>query len=224
MQCHKWLFDNPRILHRDINANNIMYRLNRKGAICGVLNDFDMSCYREDIVNGLPPVYLRNTGTLPYMALDRSHVNKLHSTFHFYCHDLESFFYVMLLFASRHVLLDDPVKRASGPPQRYGVFPDAPFEEWYDEDDDYLRGKKRQLLLGDFDAETVSSSFSNFAPWLVRLHGLIRQGLQAAQNARRCGRICCFIKSFGRKSMWRVSMQSFWTMMIYRRRIWWKRD
>ncbi len=175
-----------------------MYRLNRKGAVCGVLNDFDMSCYRGDIVNGLPPAYLRNTGTLPYLALDRSDLDTLHTASHFYCHDLESFFYVMFLFTSRHVLLDTPIKRASGPPQRYIVFPGAPFDDWYKGDDDYLDllRKKRQLLMGDFDAETVSSSFSAFAPWLVSLHGLIRKGLQARAAREKEREDLLFYKKF----------------------------
>ncbi len=44
---HHWLYENPKILHRDMSLYNMMYRKrsNSKGKIriLGVLNDFDLS-------------------------------------------------------------------------------------------------------------------------------------------------------------------------------------
>ncbi|KAK0479919.1 hypothetical protein EDD18DRAFT_1206282 [Armillaria luteobubalina] len=43
LQCHKWLYDHPKILHQDISMANIMYRTDDEGTVFGVLNDFDLS-------------------------------------------------------------------------------------------------------------------------------------------------------------------------------------
>ncbi|KAF8914724.1 hypothetical protein CPB85DRAFT_478951 [Mucidula mucida] len=47
VQVHRWLYDFPRILHRDISHSNIMWH-RRRGRICGVLNDFDLSSFRDN--------------------------------------------------------------------------------------------------------------------------------------------------------------------------------
>ncbi|KAF9022353.1 hypothetical protein BDZ89DRAFT_206851 [Hymenopellis radicata] len=46
VQVHRWLYDYPRILHRDISLGNIMWRV-RRDRVCGVLNDFDLSSFRD---------------------------------------------------------------------------------------------------------------------------------------------------------------------------------
>ncbi|KAF9021781.1 hypothetical protein BDZ89DRAFT_1137812 [Hymenopellis radicata] len=43
LNCHKWLYDNSRILHRDISLANIMYRFHDEGDIYGVWIDMDLS-------------------------------------------------------------------------------------------------------------------------------------------------------------------------------------
>ncbi|KAF8994371.1 hypothetical protein BDZ89DRAFT_56159 [Hymenopellis radicata] len=45
-QVHCWIYDHPRIMHRDLSQGNIMWH-RRRGRICGVLNDFDLSSYRD---------------------------------------------------------------------------------------------------------------------------------------------------------------------------------
>ncbi|KAK0193444.1 hypothetical protein F5146DRAFT_1118981 [Armillaria mellea] len=42
----RWVYDHARIIHRDISMTNLMWR-KRNGVICGVLNDFDLSSYRD---------------------------------------------------------------------------------------------------------------------------------------------------------------------------------
>ncbi|SJL11172.1 uncharacterized protein ARMOST_14575 [Armillaria ostoyae] len=66
LQIHKWLYDHPRILHRDISTSNIMWRRTVNGHLRGVLNDFDLSPFRDD--TGTSSVEC--TGTLPYMAYE----------------------------------------------------------------------------------------------------------------------------------------------------------
>ncbi|KAF5349071.1 hypothetical protein D9757_012190 [Collybiopsis confluens] len=51
LQIHRWLYEHPRILHRDLSMANIMYR--REGDnVYGVLNDFDLSSFRTRMDEG----------------------------------------------------------------------------------------------------------------------------------------------------------------------------
>ncbi|KAF9029822.1 hypothetical protein BDZ89DRAFT_696830 [Hymenopellis radicata] len=70
-------------MHRDLSQGNIMWHV-RKGRICGVLNDFDLSSYRGASGGSSK----QRTGTRPYMA------HELHETddngdppVHLYRHD-----------------------------------------------------------------------------------------------------------------------------------------
>ncbi|KAF9459059.1 hypothetical protein BDZ94DRAFT_1149964, partial [Collybia nuda] len=94
---HRWLHDYPRILHRDISAGNIMYRI-VEGKVHGVLNDLDLSSLREDVERGTPTSHQR-TGTPPYMATEllQAAGGTKSPTRHLYRHDLESLTYVILM-------------------------------------------------------------------------------------------------------------------------------
>ncbi|PBK80655.1 hypothetical protein ARMGADRAFT_882799, partial [Armillaria gallica] len=82
------------ILHQDISTNNIMWRRTVSSHPRGVLNDSDLSSFRED--TGTSSVQC--TGTLPYMAYEFFDDDENgHPRKHLYRHDLESIFYVILL-------------------------------------------------------------------------------------------------------------------------------
>ncbi|KAK0191596.1 hypothetical protein F5146DRAFT_1049500, partial [Armillaria mellea] len=96
LQCHKWLYYHPKILHQDISIANIMYRVDDQENIFVVLNDFDLS--------SLIPIEEATSlcrGTSPYMAFDLLNERK-DSGPHLYRHDLEALFYVMLIIWCRH--------------------------------------------------------------------------------------------------------------------------
>ncbi|KAK0237059.1 hypothetical protein EDD85DRAFT_1023789 [Armillaria nabsnona] len=98
LQIHKWLYDHPRILHRDISTSNIMWRRTVNGHVRGVLNDFDLSSFRDDT----SPASVECTGTLPYMAYELLDDDENgNPPKHLYRHDLESIFYVILLLCCR---------------------------------------------------------------------------------------------------------------------------
>ncbi|KAK0209390.1 hypothetical protein IW262DRAFT_1529151 [Armillaria fumosa] len=100
LQCHKWLYDHPKILHRDISMANIMYQMDNEGNVLGVLINFDLS--------SLIPIEeaksLHRTGMLPYMAFDLLTEEK-DSGPHLYRHNLEALFYVMLMICCHHSIL-----------------------------------------------------------------------------------------------------------------------
>ncbi|KAH8806574.1 hypothetical protein DL96DRAFT_1506766 [Flagelloscypha sp. PMI_526] len=73
-RVYRWLYEEAKILHRDISISNLMYRW-VDGRICGVLNDFDLTIQRSAPASPSshdpPPVHL-------------------------YRHDLESLYYVLV--------------------------------------------------------------------------------------------------------------------------------
>ncbi|KAF8146385.1 hypothetical protein K438DRAFT_1628156 [Mycena galopus ATCC 62051] len=89
-KCYRWLYERPRIMHRDISVDNLMFR-RIDGKIFGVLNDFDLSVVLSDS----PSTSEQRTGTAPYMALDLLMPGLPPP--HLYRFDLESLFYVMVV-------------------------------------------------------------------------------------------------------------------------------
>ena len=65
---YRWLFEVPKILHRDISLNNLMLR--KEGdKIYAVLNDFDLAV-SADVKSTSSK---QRTGTKPFMAIDLLH-------------------------------------------------------------------------------------------------------------------------------------------------------
>ncbi|KAJ6459432.1 hypothetical protein C8R47DRAFT_1226573 [Mycena vitilis] len=89
VECHHWLHDAPKILHRDISVSNLMSQ-QIGGEVYGVMNDFDLA-----IILTAPQLStsVQRTGTKPYMAMD---LLVPEPPKHLYRHDLESFLYVLV--------------------------------------------------------------------------------------------------------------------------------
>ncbi|PBK71602.1 hypothetical protein ARMSODRAFT_1016615 [Armillaria solidipes] len=163
LQTHKWLYDHPRIIHRDISLGNIMWRRTIDGHIRGVLNDFDLSSLRDD--PGASS--FQHTGTLPYMAYDLLINNKNgQPPKHLYRHDVESVFYVILLFCCRYKVLARPTSSEPAPLNCEKV--SSTFDDWYRLGRATLKDKKIGFFMGDTPA--VNSGFAAFQPWLDDLH------------------------------------------------------
>ncbi|KAK0460332.1 hypothetical protein IW261DRAFT_1349814, partial [Armillaria novae-zelandiae] len=169
LQCHKWLYDHPRILHRDISMSNVMYR-KRGGEICGVLNDFDLSSF-------LPLVEassLHRTGTPPYMAHD---LLKESDIGHLYRHDLEALFYVSLILCCRYRI----VETSNGRQLQELPLTDIPFADWYKRTLSWqlLSSQKKDWLTDKKSLIPLSPSFSTFRPWLDNIRRGFNNGLLA---------------------------------------------
>ncbi|KAJ7129132.1 hypothetical protein C8R44DRAFT_541131, partial [Mycena epipterygia] len=62
----RWLYEEAKILHRDISINNLTYHV-ETGKIFGVLNDYDLSV----VLSASPRSTSRQpTGTKPFMSRD----------------------------------------------------------------------------------------------------------------------------------------------------------
>ncbi len=75
-----------------------MIREDEDGNVYGVPNDFDLAALLSDDASD---TLLRRTGTPPFMAIDLQDPHKSQVR-HLYRHDLESLFYVLVMFVCRY--------------------------------------------------------------------------------------------------------------------------
>ncbi|KAF8915070.1 hypothetical protein CPB85DRAFT_1295551 [Mucidula mucida] len=190
LNCHKWLYDNPRILHRDISMSNIMYRFDDDHNVCGVLNDMDLSSDLNDLED-LKATSLRRTGTPPFMAIDLLGKDS-HQPEHIYRHDLESLFYVMLILFARYEFIAAEPNDDRG--ERLVKRHKAPLSEWFDPTLSWdTLAEKKQYFITNIPPVTsslhmnhiLSSSFQGFKPWISRLKNALQDGLGARNRALR---------------------------------------
>ncbi|KAF4583340.1 hypothetical protein EYR38_002090 [Pleurotus pulmonarius] len=98
VRCHRWVYEEAQILHRDISVKNLMFRRGEDGNIQGVLNDFDLATPVRELDKG--PTSKQRTGTWPYLAIELLNPSTwLQPPRHLYRYDLESFFWVLLTLA-----------------------------------------------------------------------------------------------------------------------------
>ncbi|KAK0490358.1 hypothetical protein IW261DRAFT_1387679 [Armillaria novae-zelandiae] len=176
LQCHKWLYDHPRILHRDISMANIMYRMDGEGNIFGVLIDFDLSA--------LIPIEeaksLRRMGTPPYMAFDLLK-EKNDSGPHLYCHDLEALFYVMLMICCRHSI----IRKVQ--PQGTSQLEEIPahFYRWFDRSMSWnILADMKISFFFDNKPLPVSRCFKGFCPCLNAIRRNFSRDIAARNDAK----------------------------------------
>ncbi|KAK0490360.1 hypothetical protein IW261DRAFT_1323834, partial [Armillaria novae-zelandiae] len=174
LQCHKWLYDHPKILHRDISMANIMYRMDGQGNIFGVLIDFDLS--------SLIPIEeaksLRRTGTPPYMAFDLLKEEK-DSGPHRYRHDLEALFCVMLMICCRHSIIRKVQPKGTSQLEEIP----ANFSEWFDRTMSWnILAKVKTSFFSDNEPLPVSRCFAGFRRWLDVIRSQFAAGIFERQK------------------------------------------
>ncbi|KAJ3851450.1 protein kinase [Lentinula lateritia] len=173
LQIHQWLYECVGILHRDLSSGNIMFR-RIDGKVYGVLNDFDLSSRVRDMDNG--PTSNQRTGTRPFMSLDL--LNPVWKGGHFYRHDLESLFYIMLCLACRY---EAPGVPAPEP---------RPYSQWFSGSDEEICDNKHKFLTDPFtliNGLPIQSYFAGFQRWLRKIYDQLRVGYiqrpSCAQNS-----------------------------------------
>jgi hypothetical protein len=137
------------VLHRDLSINNLMCDKKPTGYI-GILSDWDLASLIDDENAVIASNAKHRTGTVPFMSI---HLLKA-SPPHKYCHDLESFFYI-LVWAAVHF---DLQKKQCLPP-----LPD--FQEWNHSNLVKAAGPKLSFLL--YPTELSSFVSDDFKPLLV---------------------------------------------------------
>ncbi|KAF5359985.1 hypothetical protein D9758_007650 [Tetrapyrgos nigripes] len=169
LQIHRWLVDHAKILHRDISMTNIMFR-EKDGKIYGVLNDFDLS-------SRLPPESKassrQRTGTKPYMSHELLNPSWVHG--HRYRHDLESLFYVILIFCSDY--------GAKGEEDKLVKVMEPHFQKWFTGSFEDVRTGKISWLLDDKPLIQVTEFFRAFGLfYLDKLRNLVNKGHRAKND------------------------------------------
>ncbi|KAJ3883177.1 protein kinase [Lentinula edodes] len=162
LQIHQWLYECVGILHRDLSSGNIMFR-RIDGKIYGVLNDFDLSSRVRDMDNG--PTSNQRTGTRPFMSLDL--LDPTWKGGHFYRHDLESLFYIILCLACRY---EAPCVPAAEP---------RPFSQWFSGTDREIFNDKNTFFTSPFaliNGFPIQSYFAGFQRWLRKIYDQLRGG------------------------------------------------
>ncbi|KAL1725844.1 hypothetical protein EV714DRAFT_220503, partial [Schizophyllum commune] len=98
LEMHFHAYTYGRVLHRDVSENNAMSRREDDGKVVGFLNDWDLGCFVNADGVGEGSTSQHRTGTTPFMAIDlqRQTGGKSAAADHRYCHDLESFFWLLL--------------------------------------------------------------------------------------------------------------------------------
>lgn len=105
VECHHEAWKAGGILHQDLSENNLMVsRLG--GKVSGLLNDWDLAVF-VNTPEGKSTIHYR-TGTPPFMAIELLDPLKFitYKPGHWYRHDLESFFYI-LVWAALHYNLKE---------------------------------------------------------------------------------------------------------------------
>ncbi|KAJ3795347.1 hypothetical protein GGU11DRAFT_233181 [Lentinula aff. detonsa] len=164
VQCHHWAWKSARILHRDVSKGNFMVR-EKDGKKYGVLNDWDFAIWLDKERDG--PTYPFRTGTRPYMAHELEH-SFAWKGLHRYRHDLESIFYVMLLFVCLYSQPNEKVLHLEDNDYEFG--------EWHWRDDRFLRDKKSTVVHTALFTPPVTPFLISFFMWLTELQGRLRRG------------------------------------------------
>ena len=156
---YRWLHETPRILHRDISYNNLMYRI-VGNEIRGVLNDFDLS-YQMTDESPSPnnPTSHQRTGTLPFMAVD---LLGDEPPLQGYRHDLESFFWVILLHISQHQATEVGKSRLNF--------------DWLFGDRVQNQLVKLKIIQGKLTPD-ILPAFKPLQPWITNLQKMFLQGI-----------------------------------------------
>jgi len=180
---HRWLYDQPGILHRDLSLNNIMCRfikeMNAEGEpeqkVYGVLTDYDLSSWRKDLGTDYTRTSQQRTGTPPYMAQE---LLKGTDTAHLYRHDVESLFYIMLMMGGRHTI--DRAGGGTGKEAGRRVVMRAqgelPYQNWFDAPNYAMLGFAKAAFFADMHAIELSQPFEDFRPWLWALQAKFAGG------------------------------------------------
>ncbi|KAK0498092.1 hypothetical protein EDD18DRAFT_1461191 [Armillaria luteobubalina] len=170
LQCHKWLYEHPKILHRDISIANIMYRMDDEGNVLGVLIEFDLS----SLIPIEEATSLRRTGTPPYMAFDLLKERKDYGP-HLYRHDLEALYYIMLMICCRHSI----IKKVQ--PDGTSQLEEIPenFYQWFDRQMSWkvLATVKTSFFADNDETLSVSPCFEAFSLWLNLIHTQFSAGI-----------------------------------------------
>ena len=146
-----------------------MYRI-IEGKVYGVLTDYDVASWTKSLTGDHTKALQQTIGTLPYMA-----VGLLRGTdpLHLYRHDMESFFYVMVILATRYEIQAPREGEAGGVRVLRGKLP---VQQWFDESSCEELARIKEDFLLEHHLFIPSPTFEDFRDWLLELRKKFRLG------------------------------------------------
>ena len=144
--------------------------------VYGVLTDYDLSSWTEDLKNDYTKTSQQRTGTPPYMAHEL--LNGKSAT-HLYRHDLESLFTIMLLTCARHTFGYVQHKATREPSRVVMRAANRPYQDWFDEQSYIKLGNLKSTFFTHSELIELSACFEVFIPWLFPVQRQFLDGFQA---------------------------------------------
>jgi len=144
--------------------------------VCGVLTDFDLSSWTEDLKEGCSKTS-QMMGTPPFMAYE---LLRGSDALHLYRHDLESLFYIMVILAT-HYEIRLPTEEEGGLRMRQGL-KKPPYQTWFDQPSYEILACHKYVFLSDVEDLNLSPAFEDFDDWLWDLRLSFRLGIRAKQD------------------------------------------
>ena len=135
--------------------------------VYGVLTDYDLSSWKEDLKRDYTRTSQQRTGTPPYMAQELLQGT---SPIHLYRHDVESLFYIMLLLGARHTI--GPLNGGPDAGARFQVVmreDTLPYQRWFIQRDYGMLGSDKYTFILNEKAIELSPAFEGLRPWLEDL-------------------------------------------------------
>lgn len=141
-----------------------------RGKVYGVLADYDLSSWKTPSTTEDVNTSQGMTGTVPFMACDLLDPYKTDTRLvRLYRHDVESFFYVMLILATHYEIREPGEGEDGGVREREGKLQ---FQDWFEQQSDRELGHIKYCWLWRVTREPdfePSPSFKGLEFWLRRL-------------------------------------------------------
>ena len=146
----------------------------RERKVHGVLTDYDLSSWREDLYDCTGSSQQR-MGTPMYMAEELLSGT---SNTHLYRHDVESLFYIMLMICGRCTF--SLVNGGAGKDAKRQVVVregKLPYQRWFDIQYSWtILGSLKNCFFMHLEDIELSPPFEDFRPWLTELHYELSEG------------------------------------------------
>ena len=175
------------ILHRDLSLSNIMVRTveRKNGAgnvvkkVYGVLTDFDISSWTEDLKDStkMSPHLIK--GTIPFMAYEL--LSNRADILPMYRHDLEALLYNILVLVTNYEIRP-PTEEDGGGLRRRQELTELPYEEWFSASSHVAVSCSKRSLFSNLQPFDLHPSFEGFREWLQDLRLSFRRGIRAKET------------------------------------------
>jgi len=143
--------------------------------VYGVLTDYDLSSWTEELKRNYNMSSQQRTGTPPYMAHELLEGT---ATAHLYRHDIESLFYIMLLVCGRHTF-GEAKDRVTKNITRRMVMQDGtslPYQDWFEESNYSRLGSNKGAFFTKMMQIELPPTFECFRLWLLTLQSKFSKG------------------------------------------------